>query len=159
MIALTVLFPRKSSRTSTHAISVPATPLITAIANDAPKLSFRAATACGLETTSQKPADPSFVDSQISAAIGRATTIERYATTKPRERAVALSLGALSGRTLPAVSTADIYVPTPARLAMPTQMPLSGSNHRLSTAFQPPMYLSVILKIPGRRGYCLMNSW
>ena len=34
------------------------------------------------------------MDSQISAAIGRATTIERYATTKPRERAVALSLGA-----------------------------------------------------------------
>ena len=45
MIALTVLFPRKSSRTSTHAISVPTTPLITAITNDAPKLSFSAATA------------------------------------------------------------------------------------------------------------------
>jgi hypothetical protein len=52
-----------------------------------------AASACGDETTSQKPSAPFFVDDQTSAAIGSATTIVRKVVTKPSERAVlALSL-------------------------------------------------------------------
>ena len=87
----------------------------------------------------------------MTAAIGSATTIERNTTTKPRERAVALSLGRRPRGTGTAASTVDTgaYVPTPVRLAIPTQMPLSGSNHFFSTALQPPRYLSVDLEDAG----------
>jgi hypothetical protein len=53
----------------------------------ATRVSFRAATASALETASQKPRPPSAVEAQARAAIGRTTTIERKAVTKPRERA------------------------------------------------------------------------
>ena len=39
--------------------------------NETPKLSFSAAMACGLVTTSQNPSAPDFVDSHMSAAIGQ----------------------------------------------------------------------------------------
>jgi hypothetical protein len=62
-------------------------------ASDAPTVSFSAATAAGLETASQNPSAPSFVDSQKSAASGRTTTIVRKVVTMPRDRAAeALSL-------------------------------------------------------------------
>src|SRR5262245_25038635 len=68
--------------------------LTSATRNAAPRESFNAACACGLETTSQKPAEPLFVASQTSAAIGSATISVRYAVTKPSESAVeARSLG------------------------------------------------------------------
>ncbi len=58
-------------------MTVPITALRSAAATDAPSVSFSAATDCGLETTSQKPCAPSFVDSQTRAAIGSATRIVR----------------------------------------------------------------------------------
>ena len=62
--------------------------------------SFRAATACGEETTSQNPDQPFPVDFQTTAAIGSTTTTSRNVVTKPtcRERAVeALSLRCAAG--------------------------------------------------------------
>ena len=63
MIAFTSVLPRKSSRTSTHAVTVPSTALRSATAIDVDSVSFSAATASGLETASQKPSQPAFVDS------------------------------------------------------------------------------------------------
>ena len=67
---------------------MPRTALIRATAIEVQRVSLRAATASGLETTSQKPRAPSFVDSKTSAAIGRATISDRYVVVRPRERAV-----------------------------------------------------------------------
>src|SRR5437870_4005667 len=91
--ALTIDLPRKSSRTRTQAVSVPSTAFVPAAAAETTSVSFRAATASALETASQKPPLPLFVEVQTSAAIGSATISDRKAVTKPRERAVeALSL-------------------------------------------------------------------
>ena len=67
------VFPRKSSRTSTHAVIVPSTALSSATTSDAPSVSFSAATACGLETASQNDCVPSLRDAQTSAASGSIT--------------------------------------------------------------------------------------
>ena len=56
---------------------VPSTALSSATAIDVQSVSLSAATASGLETTSQKPRAPSFVDSKTSAAIGSATISDR----------------------------------------------------------------------------------
>jgi hypothetical protein len=77
MIAFTSALPKKSSRTSTHAVIVPITAVINATAKAAPTVSFSAETASGLETTSQKPRAPSLEDSKSSAASGSATISER----------------------------------------------------------------------------------
>ena len=77
MTAFTSDLPRKSSRTSTHAVTVPSTALSSATATEVHSVSFSAATASGLETASQKPAQPAFVDSKTSAAIGSATISAR----------------------------------------------------------------------------------
>ena len=53
MNELTMLLPRNSSRTSTHAISVPASALITTTITEAISVSRSAATACGLLTAFQ----------------------------------------------------------------------------------------------------------
>ena len=53
--AFTSALPRKSSRTSTQAVIVPRTAFGSETTSDAPRVSFSAATACGLETASQKP--------------------------------------------------------------------------------------------------------
>ena len=53
-----------------------------------PSVSLSAATACGAETASQKPCEPSCVDAHTSAAIGSTTMIDRNVVTKPRDRAV-----------------------------------------------------------------------
>ena len=55
---LTMLLPRKSSRTSTQAISVPMTALIAATMNEAISVSFSAATACSLVTAVQNVIEP-----------------------------------------------------------------------------------------------------
>ena len=73
MTALTSVWPRKESRTSTQAVIVPRTALISATAIEVASVSFSAATASGLVTTSQKPAQPPFSDSKTSAAIGSPT--------------------------------------------------------------------------------------
>ena len=94
-MALTTVFPRKSSRTSTQAVIVPSTALSSETATDATMVSFSAATASGLETASQNDCDPSLVASHMSAASGRPTMTMRKVVTKPRDRAVAaLSLEA-----------------------------------------------------------------
>ena len=139
---------------------MPTTPLIRAITSDAPKLSLSAATDWGLVTTSQNPVDPSFVDSQMTAAIGSTTTNVRKPTTNARDRVVTLSLR-ITTRPLPGGRDFDarhFYDGSCVRRAIPFQRPLSGSNHLRFAAVQPPMYLSSILKTPGRRGYCFSNS-
>src|SRR6188472_528529 len=95
MIALTRDFPANESRTSTQAMIVPKTAVVSTARVALITDSFRAATACGEETTSQKPDQPLPVDFQTTAAIGSTTTTSRNVVTKPtcRERAVeALSL-------------------------------------------------------------------
>ena len=109
MIALTSDWPRNESRTSTQAVIVPRTALIRATAIDVQSVSFSAAIASGLVTTSQNPCQPPFVDSKTSAAIGSPTISERYVVTRPSERAVvALSLWSLTG--LEATSTVLIGI-------------------------------------------------
>src|SRR6476619_591973 len=87
MIAFTALLPRKSSRTSTHAVIVPSTAFVSAASADITSESFRAATAWGEEATVQNASKPLPAENQISAAIGSATTTERKVITKPLERA------------------------------------------------------------------------
>ena len=84
MSALTMPFPRKESRTSTQAISVPATALIATTTSEATKVSFSEATAEGLETARQKLSAPFSVDFQTTAASGSRTMNPRYADAKPR---------------------------------------------------------------------------
>src|SRR5690348_1796470 len=101
MTALTIDFPRKSSRTSTQAVIVPSTPLIRTTMKDAPNVSFMAPTASGLETVCQNACAPSRLDSHTSAAMGRTTITVRNVEMTPTDRAVlarppacALRLGA-----------------------------------------------------------------
>ena len=89
MIAFTAAFPRKSSRTRTHAVIVPSTAFRSATSAAAPSVSFRAAIACGDVTASQKLCAPSLLASHTRAAIGSATMTIRKRVTKPRDRAVA----------------------------------------------------------------------
>ena len=77
MTAFTSAFPRNESRTSTQAVIVPRTALIRATAIEVQSVSFSAATASGLETTSQN-APRTFVRRlEESAAIGRATMSDK----------------------------------------------------------------------------------
>src|SRR4029079_6484930 len=95
MIGLTRDFPANESRTSTQAMIVPKTAVVSTARGAVITDSFRAATAGGEETTAQTPAQPLPVDFQTTAAIGSTTTTSRNVVTKPtcRERAVeALSL-------------------------------------------------------------------
>ena len=55
MIALTTAFPRKSSRTSTQAVTVPSTALSSETRSDVTSVNFSAATACGSETALPEP--------------------------------------------------------------------------------------------------------
>src|SRR6185312_1507192 len=100
MIALTRDFPANESRTRTQAMIVPKTAVVSTASVAVITDSFRAATACGEETTSQNPDQPFPVDFQTTAAIGSTTTTSRNVVTKPtcRERAVeALSLRCAAG--------------------------------------------------------------
>src|SRR5262245_36124019 len=101
MIAFTTDFPANSSRTRTHAMIVPNTAVVRTASVEVISVSLNAATACGEETACQKPEQPSPVDCQTTAAIGRTTTTSRKVVTKPtcRERAdvPALSLRCSAG--------------------------------------------------------------
>ena len=68
MIALTTLLPANESRTRTHAMIVPNTAVVSTASVETTSVSFNAETACGEETTSQKPDQPLPVDFQM---IGR----------------------------------------------------------------------------------------
>ena len=70
MTALTSALPRNWSRTSTQAIAVPVTALITATAADSSSVSFSAATASWLEAVGQKPLPPALA---MTAASGSRT--------------------------------------------------------------------------------------
>src|SRR5206468_2306340 len=109
MSAFTSDWPRNWSRTSTQAVIVPATALMTATAIDAPSVSLSAATASGLDTESQNPPAPASVDFQKSAASGSTTTTVKNVVTTPRDRAApALSLCARTRRgAATATSTSD----------------------------------------------------
>jgi hypothetical protein len=106
MSALTIPFPRKESRTSTHAISVPATALIATTTSETTKVSFSEATAEGLETARQKLSAPFSVDFQTTAASGSRTMNPRYADAKPRPSGIrpgAFRAGSRSARALAAI--------------------------------------------------------
>ena len=77
MTALTRFWPRKLSRTSTHAISVPTTAFTNATPSEARSVSFSAATASGAVIESQNVWPPSRVDCQTRAASGRTTISPR----------------------------------------------------------------------------------
>src|SRR4051794_15554561 len=73
MSALTKVFPRNSSRTSTHAISVPVTALTAATPIETRIVNLKAATASLLEIAFQKPSRPLSVLADTSAARGSNT--------------------------------------------------------------------------------------
>ncbi len=83
MIALTTLFPGNESRTSTHAMIVPKTAVVSTARVERIIVSLSAATACGDDTTSQNPLQPLPVDVQTIAAIGSTTITNRNVVTKP----------------------------------------------------------------------------
>ena len=89
MIALTTDLPANESRTSTHAMIVPNTAVVSTASVDIASVSLRAETASGDETTSQNPDQPRSAAFEATAAIGNTTMIRRNVVTRPtcRERA------------------------------------------------------------------------
>src|SRR6478752_301236 len=87
MSALTYLLPGKSSRTSTHAMSVPMTALSRATPTDTRSVVQMAAGATGAVTASQKPASPSSSEWTVSAASGSRTITLSHSPTTPTPRA------------------------------------------------------------------------
>ena len=155
MTALSAVLPGNSSRTSTHAVTVPSTAFVSAAATEISSVSFSAETASADETVSQNPASPFPVDDQTSAAIGSATITDRKVVTKPRERAVPVALS-LRWRNCGTATLARGWPPTPSSIFF--IRPLFGSNHFLSAARQPPIVLSLIVNWPGRTGNCFLKS-
>src|SRR6187455_1072612 len=82
MIELRKLLPRKSSRTRTHAITVPTTAFTEAIS-----VRRSAAQACGFEIAVQNPSAPPLVERMTTAASGISAITLRYETATPRARA------------------------------------------------------------------------
>ena len=81
---LMIRLPGNSSRTITQAMIVPKTALIATTIADAPRVSFSAAIACGVVTSSQNEDSPPSNDFATTAASGIRTIRLRYATTRPR---------------------------------------------------------------------------
>ena len=118
MIALTTDLPANESRTRTQAMIVPNTAVVSTASVDISSVSFSAETACGDETTSQKPDQPFPVDRQTTAAIGSTTMMSRKLVTNPtcRERAVeALSLRCAAGAGRPGASVSVLASWNPER--------------------------------------------
>src|SRR3954447_17087136 len=88
MTAFTKDFPQNSSRTRTHAITVPNSAFVIDTSTASPSESLRAATASGDDATSQNEPTPSARDAQTSAAIGNTTSTERYVVVKPSSNGV-----------------------------------------------------------------------
>src|SRR5690349_17533565 len=82
--ALMNRLPGNSSRTSTHAISVPNTTLISVTTSAESSVSFSAAIDCLLVTVSQKWAQPPSVDFDTTAASGSSTITLSHAVAIPR---------------------------------------------------------------------------
>src|SRR3954468_2928623 len=89
--------PRKRSRTSTHATSVPATAFIAATRIDMISVSFSAATACGAVTASTNATRPPSVERATTAASGISTTTLSHSVATPSDSAAAPS-GAAAAR-------------------------------------------------------------
>ena len=70
MTALITLLPRKSSRTSTQAMSVPVTAFTATTMSEATNVSLSAATAAGEVTCSQNAGRPPSTDAASTAAEG-----------------------------------------------------------------------------------------
>src|SRR3954447_17110349 len=83
--ALTTARPRKRSRTSTHATSVPATALIAATATDMVSVRRSAATACGAVTASQNAPRPASVERATTAASGIRTITLSHTVAMPSD--------------------------------------------------------------------------
>ena len=132
-------------------MTVPITALISAATSEAPSVSFSAASASGLVIASQKPARRSLVDSQMSAAIGSATTTVRKLVTKPRERAVdALSPANAARRDHRGWATLASGAADPALDA--GQMPVfAGRRSASAPSSQPPRPSWSIVKIRAGR--------
>src|SRR4051812_4470894 len=81
--ALMTALPRKRSRTSTQATSVPATALIAATRIDTMSVSFSAATACGAVTASQKAPSPPSSERATTAASGIRTMTLSHSVATP----------------------------------------------------------------------------
>src|SRR3954463_6007355 len=96
--AFTAPLPRKSSRTSTQAISVPVTALITTTIADVMNVSFSAASACGPVTTSKNSDTPPSSDLTATAASGSSTMMLRYVIATPRPSAAPPGSDAARGR-------------------------------------------------------------
>src|SRR4051812_32466267 len=79
--------PRKRSRTSTHATSVPATAFIAATRIDMISVSFSAATACGAVTASTNATRPPSVERATTAASGISTTTLSHSVATPSDSA------------------------------------------------------------------------
>src|SRR5262249_45513114 len=96
-------FPGNVSRTSTQAMSVPITRLISATIRDAPTVSCSAAQASGVRTACQNAPGPSAPERHTTAASGMNTTRLRNSTAVPSPRPVP----ARPGRTNPSPGLAD----------------------------------------------------
>ena len=79
-----MLLPRNSSRTSTQAIIVPITALMTTITNEVITVSLIAATASGSEIASQKAPTPSSKERKTTAPSGISTMMLSHVRTTPR---------------------------------------------------------------------------
>src|SRR5450755_1414418 len=88
MSALTNGLPQKSSRTSTHARSVPATPLTNATPSDATRLNRRLARASAANTSLQK--EPPVNARAATAASGSSTITLKKVVTMPAGRSESL---------------------------------------------------------------------
>jgi hypothetical protein len=99
--ALTMPLPGKSSRTSTQAIRVPITTLISATITETNTVTRSEASATGEVTASQKPAQPSSKALTVSAASGNSTMMLSHST------AVAMP----SGPTEPVTRSHDQFGP------------------------------------------------
>src|SRR2546423_1214705 len=83
MSAFTSLLPGKRSRTSTHAIAVPATAFTAATISDATSVSLSAATASLPVTAVQNASNPFSNAFDATAASGSSTTMLRYVVASP----------------------------------------------------------------------------
>src|SRR3954451_6796127 len=95
--AFTTPLPRKSSRTSTHAISVPVTAFIATTMSEVIRVSLNAAIDCGVVTTSKNLPSPPSSDLTATAASGSSTITDRYVIATPRPSAAPLGSGAARG--------------------------------------------------------------
>src|SRR3954468_163928 len=89
MTALMAALPRNRSRTSTHAVAVPATALTAATASDVHSDSFSADTAWRLVTADQKVSRPPSVERATSAASGMRTMTLSHSIAIPSPSALA----------------------------------------------------------------------